>query len=100
VKAKYDDHVITVRPVVLPDGEVIPTGTHGFVIEALENPTESYEIEFYVEHGPGDDLVLVTVSPDDFGFDLTTQTGVAVLNGVRGQGAGLSGSSSVRQFVP
>jgi hypothetical protein len=58
VKARFDDRVITVRDVPLEGGESIPTGTHGFVIEAIESP-ERYEVEFDLETGP----VLATVSP-------------------------------------
>jgi hypothetical protein len=69
VKAKYDDHVILVRPMALPEGLVMPPGTHGFVIEAFETPVERYEIEFSVERDDsgGDDLVLAMVAPEDFG---------------------------------
>ena len=45
VKARFDNHVITVTEVALPDGHVLPVGTHGFVIEAFESP-KTYEIEF------------------------------------------------------
>ena len=69
VKAKYDDHGILVKQVVLPDGLVMPAGTHGFVLEAFDTPVERYEIGFFVEHDdpPWDDLVLAIVGPDDFG---------------------------------
>jgi hypothetical protein len=46
MKAKCDDHVITVRRVLLPAGREIPAGTHGFVIEAFETLHETYEEEF------------------------------------------------------
>jgi hypothetical protein len=63
VKARFDDRVITVRDVALESGETIPTGTHGFVIEAIESP-ERYEVEFDVESGQ----VLATVAPEDVGL--------------------------------
>lgn len=62
MKAKFDDHVITVQPVRLSDGSVLPEGTHGFVIEASDSP-EAYEVEFDF----GDDQILATVQPEDFG---------------------------------
>jgi hypothetical protein len=64
IKANFDDHVITVRNVHLPDGRMLPTGTHGFVISVLTDSAESYEVEFDPEEG---DEVLAVVSPDDFG---------------------------------
>jgi hypothetical protein len=69
VKAKYDDHVILVQQVVLPDGLVMTAGTHGFVIEAFDTPIERYEVEFCVEHDdpPREDVVLGVVRPEDFG---------------------------------
>jgi len=64
VKAKFDDHVITLRQIELPDGTILPSGTHGFVIEAFSEPEERYELEF----DPKDSgEVLHTVGPDDFG---------------------------------
>ena len=62
MKAQFDDRVITLREVPLPNGGQIPVGTHGFVVEAIESP-EKYEVEIDLD----DDQVLVTVSPDDFG---------------------------------
>jgi hypothetical protein len=62
VKARFDDRVITVRTVALESGEIIPVGTHGFVIEATQSP-ERYEVEFDLETGQ----VLATVAPDDIG---------------------------------
>jgi hypothetical protein len=69
LKARHDDHVITVRPVTTQWGDILPVGTHGFVIEAIAGPPEQYEVEFYVPRQPpafGDDLELVTVLPADF----------------------------------
>ena len=69
MKAKYEDHLITVRQVVLTDGQVIAPGTHGFVIEAFDTPHESYEVELSVEResDPGsDDLILALLAPEDF----------------------------------
>ena len=62
VKARFDDHVITVKPVTLSDGSMLPEATHGFVIEAFASP-EAYEVEFDL----GDDQILATVRPEDFG---------------------------------
>ena len=62
MKARFYDHVITVRVVPLPNGRTLPEGTHGFVIEAFEDP-ETYEIEFDLDGDP----VLVIVQPVDFG---------------------------------
>jgi hypothetical protein len=62
VKARFDDHVITVTEITLPDGHVLPEGTHGFVIEAFQSP-ETYEIEFDHEG----ELILATVQGDAFG---------------------------------
>ena len=61
MKAKFDDHVITIRPVELPDGGSLPPGTHGFVVEVLTEP-EGYEVEFDLEDG---DQILTRVGPDD-----------------------------------
>ncbi len=61
VKAQFDDRVMLVREVGLPNGRRIPVGTHGFVIEAVETP-EHYEVKFDLDAGQ----VLVSVSPDDF----------------------------------
>ena len=63
VKAEFDDRVTTVRAVSLENGETIPVGTHGFVIEAIESP-ETYEVEFDLETGQ----ILATVTPDDVGL--------------------------------
>jgi len=63
VKAKFDDHVITVRSIEAPDGTVLPPGSHGFVIEAFGEPHEHYEVEFDPEQG---DQILMIVGPDDF----------------------------------
>jgi hypothetical protein len=60
--ARFDDRVITIRDVQLPDGGVVPAGTHGFVIEAMDSP-EAYEVEFDRDN----DQVLVVVHPEDFG---------------------------------
>jgi hypothetical protein len=38
MKARFNDHVITVRDVPLPNGRTLPEGTHGFVIEAFADP--------------------------------------------------------------
>jgi len=62
VKARFDDHLITVRAVALPEGRMLPEGTHGFVLAAFETP-EAYDVEFDL----GGNLVLATVQPDDFG---------------------------------
>jgi hypothetical protein len=64
VKAKFDDHVITVRSVTAPDGTVLPPGTHGSVIEAFSATHEHYEVEFDRDDG---DQILMVVGPDDFG---------------------------------
>ena len=61
VKARFDNHVITLTEVALPDGHVLPVGTHGFVIEAFESP-KTYEIEFDLDG----ELILATVQVDDF----------------------------------
>jgi hypothetical protein len=61
VKAQFDDRVILVREVGLPNGGKIPVGTHGFVIEAIGRP-EQYEVEFDLDDRP----VLVSVSPEEF----------------------------------
>jgi hypothetical protein len=62
MKARFNDHVITVRDVPLPNGRTLPEGTHGFVIEAFED-SETYEIQFDLDGDP----VLVIVLPVDFG---------------------------------
>jgi hypothetical protein len=62
VKAKFDDHVITVQNVVLPDGLELPIDTHGFVTTSADDP-ERYEVEFDVDG----EAVLVWVGPEDFG---------------------------------
>jgi len=62
MKARFDDRVISTREVRLHDGQVMPAGTHGFVIEAAESP-EAYEVEFDF----GDNQVLATVQPEDVG---------------------------------
>ena len=62
MKARFDDRVITIREVPLPDGGILPSGTHGFVTEAIESP-ETYEVEFDLADGQ----VLATVRPEDFG---------------------------------
>jgi hypothetical protein len=62
VKARFDDRVITVRDVALGSGQIIPIGTHGFVIEAFQSP-ERYEVEFDLETGQ----ILATVGPEDVG---------------------------------
>ena len=62
MKARFDDRVITTREVPLPDGRILPSGAHGFVIEAIESP-ETYEVEFDLADGQ----VLATVRPEDFG---------------------------------
>jgi hypothetical protein len=61
VKARFDDHVITVKQVLLSDGSLLPEGTHGFVVEAFASP-EAYEVEFDL----GNDLLLTIVQPEDF----------------------------------
>ena len=53
--------MILVTEVLLPHGQVLPKGTHGFVIETFES-AEKYEIEFDVDG----DLILATVQLDDF----------------------------------
>ena len=58
MKARFDDHVITVREVPLSDGSVLPEGTNGFVIETFESP-ETYEVEFDLD----DDVVLANRIP-------------------------------------
>jgi hypothetical protein len=64
-KARFDDREITIRDVSLAKGEKIPVGTNGFVIEGIDVPDESDEVEFYVEDDsiPGDERVLATVGP-------------------------------------
>jgi hypothetical protein len=62
VKARFDDHVITVRRVIVPDGPHLPTGTHGFVVGSADD-SERYEVEFDVDGEP----VLAWVGPEDFG---------------------------------
>jgi hypothetical protein len=62
MKAQFDDRVITIREVPLPDGGILSPGTHGFIIEGHESP-ETYEVEFDLTDGP----VLATVLPEDFG---------------------------------
>ncbi len=62
MKARFNGHLITVRDVPLPNSRTLPEGTHGFVIEAFEDP-ETYEIEFDLDGDP----VLVIVQPVDFG---------------------------------
>jgi hypothetical protein len=62
MKAQFDDRVITIREVPLPDGGIVPPGTHGFVIEGHQSP-ETYEVEFDLADGQ----VLATVRPEDFG---------------------------------
>jgi hypothetical protein len=62
MKARFDDRVITTRAVPISDGRILPSGTHGFVIEAIESP-ETYEVEFDLADGQ----VLATVRPEDFG---------------------------------
>ena len=62
MKARFDDHVITVREVPLSDGSVLPEGTNGFVIETFESP-ETYEVEFDLDDG----LILAAVQPEDIG---------------------------------
>ena len=63
MKARVNDRAITVREVSLPTGVMIPVGTHGFVIEAVQAP-ERYEVQFDLDA----DQALATVSPDDFGL--------------------------------
>jgi hypothetical protein len=45
VKAGFDDHVITIRRLELPEGGEVAEGIHGFVIEAFETPDEHYDVE-------------------------------------------------------
>jgi hypothetical protein len=70
MKATVGDHVILVKAVVTDTEQVLPKGTHGFVIEVAETDEEAYVVEFYVPREPpayGDDLEIVTVRPDVFG---------------------------------
>ena len=70
MKAAFDDHVITVRAVTTEDGSFLPPGTHGFVVEAHDAPSEHYAVELWVPRDDppwGDDLVLLeAVQPDHF----------------------------------
>lgn len=62
MKAHFDDRVVTTRDIVLVTGQPVPEGTSGFVIEALADPEERYEVEFDLD----DDVLLGLVGPDDF----------------------------------
>jgi hypothetical protein len=57
-RAQFNDRVITVRKLSLADGAMIPVGTRGFVIEAIDGP-ERCEVECDLDT----DQVLATVSP-------------------------------------
>ncbi len=48
MKAAFNDHVITTRPVNTETGAVAPTGTHGFILRVLEDPDERYVAELYL----------------------------------------------------
>jgi hypothetical protein len=62
VKARFDDHVITLTEIILPDEHVLPERTHGFVIQTFPSPG-TYEIEFDHEG----EAILATVQGDVFG---------------------------------
>jgi hypothetical protein len=66
MKARFDDHVVTRRP-VQTDGGPAPAGTHGFVLKVLLDPEERYVVELWLPNPPDSDsdelAVLVT---DDF----------------------------------
>jgi hypothetical protein len=65
VKAAFNDHVITIRPVNTETGRVAPPGTHGFVLRVLEDPDERYVAELYF-NDPPDETELTVLLPLDF----------------------------------
>jgi hypothetical protein len=67
MKAGFNDHVITTRPVNTETGRVAPRGTHGFVIRVLDDPEERYVVELYFPEPPNSDETELTVlRPEDF----------------------------------
>ena len=65
MKAGFNDHVITVRPVHTETGRLAPPGTHGFILRVLEDPDERYVAELYFNEPP-DETELSVLVPLDF----------------------------------
>ena len=48
MKAAFNDHIITTRPVNTDGGAIAPAGTHGFVLRVIDDPDERYIVELYI----------------------------------------------------
>jgi hypothetical protein len=68
VKAKFNDHVITTRPVNTDAGQAAPVGTHGFILQVLEDPDERYVAELYLgeDFQTSEETALTVLLPVDF----------------------------------
>ncbi len=67
MKASFNDHVITIRPVHTESGRVAAPGTHGFILRVLTDPDERYVAELYLDVAPDDGATELTVLlPLDF----------------------------------
>ncbi len=67
MKASFNDHVITTATVHTETGRVVPPGTHGFVLRALQDPDERYVVELYLpDLTNADGTELSVLRPGDF----------------------------------
>ncbi len=67
MKASFNDHVITTRPVQTDNGKVAPPGTHGFILRVLEGPDERYVTELYLgDPQETEETALTVLVPLDF----------------------------------
>jgi hypothetical protein len=67
MKAAFNDHVITTRPVDTETGVVAPPGTHGFILRVLEDPDERYVAELYLgDPQTTEETALTVLEPLDF----------------------------------
>jgi hypothetical protein len=55
MKATFDDHVITTRPVHTETGRLAPQGTHGFILRVRAGPEERYVAELWLPNPPDSD---------------------------------------------
>ncbi|MHB8437845.1 MAG: hypothetical protein ACYDD4_01600 [Acidimicrobiales bacterium] len=68
MKASFNDHVITTRPVHTDTGETAPAGTHGFVLRVIKDPDERYVAELYLgeDFQTSEETALTVLLPVDF----------------------------------
>ena len=67
MKATFDDHVITTRPVHTETGRLAPPDTLGFILRVLADPDERYVVELWLPNPPhSDEDELSILLPSDF----------------------------------